>query len=94
MANHKLLANRAASDAAYYRNKWREEQDRMLAAQQIIQELKTQNRKLRSMCKAAASEIGEVWESHCDHMGNGPVDLMARLDGKLPPDLYPSFDDA
>ena len=94
MANHKLLANRAASDATYYRNKWREEQERMLAAKLVIQELKTENRKLRSMCKAAAAEIDDHWHAHCDDDGNGPVNLMARLEGKLPPDLYPAFDDA
>lgn len=59
-----------------------------------IANLEDENRKLRSMCKEAASEIAEVWEAHCDHMGYGPTNLMARLEGKLPPDFYPAFDDA
>lgn len=54
-----------------------------------IAELEDENRKLRSMCKAAAAEIAEVWDAHCDPLGYGPTDLMARLEGRLPPDLYP-----
>ena len=94
MANDTLLKNRAASDAQYYLEKWKEEKDKLVAAEVLLNQLEAENRKLRSMCKAAASEIAEVWESHCDHMGNGPVNLLARLEGKLPPDLYPAFDNA
>lgn len=56
--------------------------------------LQEENRRLRSMCKAAAAEISEAWEAHCDDDGYGPVNLLARLEGKLPPDLYPAFADA
>jgi hypothetical protein len=49
-------------------------------------------RKLESMCKAAASEIDDHWEAHCDDEGYGPSNLMSRLEGRLPPDLYPYFD--
>jgi hypothetical protein len=49
-------------------------------------------RKLESMCKAAASEINDHWESHCDDEGYGCSNLMSRLEGRLPPDLYISFD--
>ena len=59
-----------------------------------IKELEAENRKLRSMCKAAAAEINDQWHWHCDDDGHGPVDLMARLEGELPPDIYPAFDDA
>lgn len=51
-------------------------------------------RKLKSMCRAAAAEINDQWHWHCADDGYGPVNLMARLEGKLPPDLYPAFDDA
>ncbi len=49
-------------------------------------------RKLESMCKAAASEIDEHWEAHCDKDGYGCSSLMSRLEGRLQPDLYPGFD--
>lgn len=44
---------------------------------------------LRSMCRAAAEEIMEHWEAHCDAEGYGPCNLHARLSGKIGPDLYP-----
>jgi hypothetical protein len=44
---------------------------------------------LRTMCKAAAAEIREHWEAHCDATGYGPCNLVARLAGDIPPDLYP-----
>jgi len=70
---------------------------RILDKSDAIKTLNSQHeeiRKLRSMCKAAAAEINDQWHWHCDDDGNGPVNLMARLEGKLPPDLYPAFDDA
>lgn len=45
---------------------------------------------LRSMCRAAAQEIDEHWEAHCDEEGFGPCNLVARLSGKIGPDLYPT----
>jgi hypothetical protein len=45
---------------------------------------------LRTMCRAAAVEIMEQWEAHCDADGFGPCNLLARLSGKLRPDLYPA----
>lgn len=59
-----------------------------------VRRLKEENRKLKSMCKAAAAEIEEYWEAHCDAEGYGPVNLVSRLSGKLKPALYPGFDDA
>ena len=52
-----------------------------------------ENRKLKSMCKAAAAEISEHWGAHCDAEGYGPSNLMSRLEGRIKPDLYPGFDD-
>ena len=94
MANDNILKNRAASDAHYYRNKLMEEKDRLLAAETLLNQLNAENRKLRSMCKAAAAEINDQWNCHCDDDGYGPVNLMSRLEGKLPPDICPGFDDA
>jgi len=53
--------------------------------------LVTENRMLKSMCQAAAAEIEQHWESHCDEDGYGPANLMARLTGEIPPDLYPGY---
>lgn len=58
----------------------------------VLPKVKEENRKLRSMCKAAAAEIDEHWQAHCDKDGYGPVNLMSRLEGRLPPDLYPGYD--
>jgi len=58
----------------------------------MFDELTTENRVLKSMCRAAADEIDQHWESHCDEEGYGPASLMARLTGKVPPDLYPGYD--
>jgi hypothetical protein len=44
---------------------------------------------LRTMCRAAAAEIREHWEAHCNEEGYGPCNLLARLAGDIPPDLYP-----
>jgi hypothetical protein len=43
---------------------------------------------LKSMCAAAAAEIEEQWSAHCDSEGYGPANLMYRLKGQSPPDLY------
>ena len=43
---------------------------------------------LKSMCAAAAAEIEEQWEAHCDSEGYGPANLMYRLKGQMPPDIY------
>ena len=47
----------------------------------------------RSMCRRAAAELGEHWEAHCDGEGYGPVNLMNRLSGEMPPDYYPGYID-
>ena len=43
---------------------------------------------LHSMAMAAAVEIEEHWEAHCDQNGEGPLNLLCRLSGKLPPSVY------
>ena len=58
-----------------------------------IDRLRDENRKLRSMCKAAAAEIEEHWASHCDAEGYGPSSLVSRLKGELKPCLYPAYDE-
>ena len=50
--------------------------------------LEAENIALRSMCWAAAKQIEEQWEHHCDEEGYGPRNLIARLNGTLAPDLY------
>ena len=46
---------------------------------------------LRSMCKAAAAEIDSQWKAHCNADGFGPMNLQLRLNGDIPPDIYPQF---
>lgn len=53
-----------------------------------MDKLKAENIALRSMCYTAAKEIEDQWEYHCDEEGYGPRNLLFRLLGKLPPDLY------
>ncbi len=44
---------------------------------------------LKSTMIAAAEEIHEHWQAHCDKDGNGPVSLMRRLEEGIPGDyLY------
>jgi len=43
---------------------------------------------LKSMCAAAAAEIEEQWDAHCDGEGYGPANLMYRLRSQMPPDIY------
>lgn len=54
-----------------------------------IERLEEENRKLRSMCMEAATEIESHWNAHCDDEGYGPSNLVARLSGELAPNLYP-----
>ena len=49
---------------------------------------------LESMCRAAAAEIRAHWEAHCNSEGYGPINLVSRLEGNLPPDFYPAHMDA
>lgn len=47
--------------------------------------------KLGTMCRAAAAEIDEYWDCHCDEQGLGPINLVSRLNGRLKPALYPMY---
>jgi hypothetical protein len=47
-------------------------------------QLRHHNENLRSVMVAAAEEISEHWEAHCDADGYGPVNLMARLENGIP----------
>jgi len=58
----------------------------------ILDKVIEENRKLTSMCRAAAEEIEDHWEAHCNEEGYGPINLVSRLNGKLKPALYPAFD--
>jgi len=45
----------------------------------------------KTMCRAAAQEILNHWDAHCNEEGYGPSNLVARLQGKLEPDIYPRY---
>ena len=49
-----------------------------------IAELKADNENLRSVMIAAAEEIQEHWDAHCDSDGYGPANLMYRLEKGIP----------
>lgn len=56
-----------------------------------IEELKAENERLRnqienlhSVMVRAAEEIAEHWDAHCDKDGNGPVNLLRRLEEGIP----------
>ena len=46
--------------------------------------LEADNAKLRTVMVAAAEEISEHWEAHCDAEGYGPANLMRRLEDGIP----------
>lgn len=45
-----------------------------------LRRLHQENEKLRSVMVAAAEEIHEHWDAHCDEEGYGPANLMHRLE--------------
>lgn len=49
-----------------------------------IERLEAEAEKLRSVMVAAAEEIQEHWEAHCDAEGYGPANLMRRLEEGIP----------
>ncbi len=55
-----------------------------------LEKLQIENLELKSMCMAAALEIRDQWEAHCDNDGYGPCNLVSRLEGALKPTLYPN----
>lgn len=65
----------------------------LAAAKARIAELERDNENLRSVMIAAAEEIAEHWDAHCDEDGYGPANLIARLERGLPSDYgYKSGD--
>lgn len=45
-----------------------------------LRRLHEENRRLKTVMVAAAEEIAEHWDAHCDGEGYGPVNLMRRLE--------------
>jgi regulator of replication initiation timing len=57
------------------------------AIEQLVQErdaLMAENTNLRTVMMAAAVEINEHWEAHCDSEGYGPCNLVRRLENGFP----------
>jgi chromosome segregation ATPase len=49
-----------------------------------LDKLTAENENLRSVMIAAAEEIHEHWQAHCDDDGYGPANLMRRLEKGIP----------
>lgn len=49
-----------------------------------IRELEREAENYRSVMIAAAEEIHEYWDAHCDEEGYGPANLMYRLENGIP----------
>jgi hypothetical protein len=58
---------------------WVSEPNRVLALQAEITRLAQENLRLRTVMMAAAEEIGDHWEAHCDEDGYGPQSLQRHL---------------
>jgi hypothetical protein len=58
---------------------WVSEPRKVEALQMEITRLAQENLRLRTIMMAAAEEIGEHWESHCDDEGYGPQSLQRHL---------------
>ena len=49
-----------------------------------IDTLESKSKNLRTTMMAAAVEIAEHWDDHCDAEGYGPINLLRRLEGGYP----------
>jgi hypothetical protein len=58
---------------------WVGEPSKVLALQAEITRLAQENLRLRTVMMAAAEEIGDHWEAHCDEEGYGPQNLQRHL---------------
>jgi hypothetical protein len=58
---------------------WVGEPNRVQALQAEITRLAQENLRLRTVMMAAAEEIGDHWEAHCDEEGYGPQSLQRHL---------------
>lgn len=56
------------------------ENTRPMTTEELIEE----NRNLRTVMMAAAVEITEHWDAHCDDEGYGPANLLRRLENGYP----------
>jgi len=59
--------------------RWVSEPNKVLALQAEVTRLAQENLRLRTVMLAAAEEIGEHWEAHCDEDGYGPQSLQRHL---------------
>ena len=49
-----------------------------------LRRLHEENARLKTVMIAAAEEIAEHWDAHCDEEGYGPANLMHRLEKGIP----------
>lgn len=49
-----------------------------------VERLKGENANLKTVMVAAAEEIHQHWDAHCDAEGYGPANLMRRLEEGIP----------
>lgn len=56
----------------------------MHAEMDKAEQLRAENAKLKTVMIAAAEEIHEHWDAHCDAEGYGPANLMRRLEDGIP----------
>jgi hypothetical protein len=61
-----------------------EEGEELLRLRAELATLKEQNANLKTVMIAAAEEIQEHWQAHCDEEGYGPSNLMHRLEKGIP----------
>ena len=59
--------------------RWVAEPSKVEALQHEVTRLAQENLRLRTVMMAAAEEIGEHWEAHCDDEGYGPQSLQRHL---------------
>lgn len=50
-------------------------------ARAALEQARAEIARLESICQAAATEIGDHWQAHCDAEGYGPINLLDRLRG-------------
>lgn len=59
--------------------RWVSEPSRVTALQAEVTRLAQENLRLRTVMMAAAEEITDHWEAHCDSFGHGPQNLVRHL---------------
>ena len=76
-----IIAARDAQWAARH-NAWVDSINKAMAAE--VDMLQSEIENLHSVMVAAAEEIHEHWQAHCDEEGYGPANLMHRLEKGIP----------